>query len=303
MRVKLIPLIAAVGAIALALTMVSTGQAGKGDIFGTDHDVGSAGNPTCAQCHTPHKASAMYLWARVPDPDYTGESEILPLCFSCHDNTVANGHFIPGAAHNHPQGVVEYDPDHVPGSGDEYPITEHARYESSCKKCMEPDCVKCHDAHSSAWVFLDPARFTPMDYDSDGTNEEFVNASICAWCHSGSHHGVESYDGTTRLPHTTHPEMISHPEGAADFTPPATADRRWWGDANDLSGTRLWKDDTVYSNHDALDDTQQYVESSAPGDVRCMTCHTPHAGQDAELESMAYTGADSHSPICENCHQ
>src|SRR3990170_38074 len=74
-------------AAALALTMVSSGQAGKGDIYGTDHDTGSGGNPTCAQCHIPHKAQGMYLWAQVPDFPYAGESVILPLCFSCHDGS------------------------------------------------------------------------------------------------------------------------------------------------------------------------------------------------------------------------
>ena len=296
-------------AAALALTMVSSGQAGKGDIYGTDHDVGSAGNPTCAQCHLPHNAEAMYLWARVPysGPDsYAGESEVLPLCFSCHDGSIAaDGAYFVNADNNHRQGVVQYDPDHVPDSGDEYPITEHARYETTCKKCMEPDCVKCHDAHDNAWVFLDSNRFGPMDYNKDGTaDEEFVNASICAWCHNGSSHGVESYDGANRIPHTTHPEMISEPEGANDFTPPATADRRWNGDvALDLSGTRLWSDATTYVNTPGQEDTARYVNFTGAGDVRCMTCHTAHAAQNEELNSMAAsTEVDSSAPICTNCH-
>ncbi len=311
MRVKLIPLIAALAAVALALTMVTAGQAGppaKGDIFGSDHDTGTPGNPTCAQCHTPHKAEGMYLWASVPYSPYAGESEILPLCFSCHDGSVASdGSYFVDADHNHPQGTVMYDPDHVPGTGDEYPITEHAMYETSCKKCMEPDCGKCHDAHSSAWVFLDTERFTPADHDGDTVPEDYMNASICAWCHEGSRHGIQSYDDENNpIPHTTHPEMITEPEGANDFTPPAGADRLWNGDSAlwGLSGTRLWNDDTLYYNVSPGDDTPNFVETSGPGDIRCMTCHTPHAGQGEELTAMATSeAATSHSPICENCHQ
>lgn len=273
----------------------------------------------------------MFLWAMNPDPDYTGDSVILPLCYSCHDNTVANGSYIPDADHNHPQGVVMLGPT---------PITEYGAYESTCKKCMEPDCGKCHDAHDDTWVFLDSERFTPFDYDGDAVDEEFMNASICAWCHSGDHHGVETWEdvvpvpavgdpeteeacgneldddedtvvddgcvtGTAQVPHTTHPEMVSEPEGAADFSPPAGANLRWWGDVGDFLGTRLWDDTTVYLPADGGDDTQQYVveEGEGAGDIRCMSCHTTHAGQEEEMETMRYDDAEANSEICINCHE
>jgi hypothetical protein len=302
---KFIPLIAALAAVALALAMVTVGQAGKGDIFGSDHDTGTPGNPTCAQCHTPHKAEGMYLWARVPYSAYAGESEILPLCFSCHDGSVAaSGTYIPDASHNHPQGVVMYDPNHDGDMSDAYPITEHAAYETSCKKCMEPDCGKCHDAHSNAWVFLDAERFPSIDTDDDGVvDTDFLNASICASCHEGWRHGIKSYDDEHNpIPHTTHPEMITETEGAADTDLPS--DRIWDGDAADFSGTRLWSDDTIYSAVWGAEDTALYVVDTGPGDIRCMSCHTPHGGQDEELTAMAASEATtSHSPICENCHQ
>lgn len=344
MRKKFAALIVALGAVTLALTLVTTGQASKGDIFGSDHDTGTDGNPTCAQCHTPHKADGMYLWAQVPysGPDsYAGESEVVPLCFSCHDGSVASdGAYFVNASHNHPQGTVMYDPDHVPDTGDEYPITEHSRYEASCKKCMEPDCVKCHDAHSNTWVFLDPDRFGAIDTDGDEVPDtDMLNASVCAWCHEGSRHGIDTWVdsipvpadgdpetgdqcdneidddgdevindgcvvGQVAVPHSTHPEMVTEPEGAADFEPPVGADRTWNGDAAmDLSGTRLWSDDTVYYNSPG-DDTAQFVEFTGPGDIRCMTCHTPHAAQNEQLTSMATSEVDSsHAPVCENCHE
>jgi hypothetical protein len=348
---KLIPLFAALAAVAVALTLVSTSQAGKSDVLATDHDLASPGSPTCEHCHLPHKANDMYLWAMDPDPDYTGDSVILPLCYSCHDNTVANGSYIPDADHNHAMDTPAW-------------LLGRADYEANCKKCMEPDCAKCHDAHDDTWVFLDSERFTPFDYDGDEVDEEFMNASVCAWCHSGDHHGVETWeevvpvpadgdpeegdacgndaddDGDTvaddgcvidqMVPHTTHPEMVSEPEGADEFDPPAGADRSWWGDTGDLNGTRLWTDDTVYHNQPG-DDTQYYVESSDPGDVRCMSCHTTHAGQEGRLLTMGYEvipavaapetglacdnlldddadtvvndGCPTNSAICINCHE
>jgi hypothetical protein len=312
MKLKLIPLIAAIGAIALALTVVSTSQAGKSGIINTDHDLASPGSPTCEHCHLPHRSLGMYLWAMAPDPDYTGDSVMLPLCYSCHDNTVANGSYIPDAEHNHPMDTPAW-------------LLGREDYEANCKKCMEPDCAKCHDAHDDTWVFLDSERFDPWDYDGDTVPEDFMNASICAWCHEGDHHGMETWeeiipvpadgdpeveddcgneadddgDGVAddgcvieqKVPHTTHPEMVSEPEGAENFDPPAGANLRWWGDVGDLLGTRLWTDAPVYSNHIGLDDTQQYVveEGEGPGDIRCMTCHTTHAGEEAELETMGYS--------------
>jgi hypothetical protein len=319
---KLIPLIAALGAVALALTLVSTSQAGKSGIINTDHDLASPGYPTCEHCHLPHRALGVYLWAMNPDPDYTGASEVLPLCYSCHDGTVG-GSYIPDAEHNHPQDDSHGSPD------------------SSCWKCHEPDCGKCHDAHDDTWVFLDSNRFTadtsfvPTDYDGDGTGENYQNASMCTWCHAGRAAGAPSWHDNkpaASVGTLTHPEMVSKPAGAADFTPPSGANMSWQGDGGDLLGTRLWTDDIVYTNHIGLDDTQEYVVvEGEPGDIRCMTCHTTHAGQGSELATMGYDiipavdapetdvacgnlidddadtvvddGCPTNSAICINCHE
>ncbi len=304
MRSKFLPLVVALAAGAMALTIVTVGQAHKSDIFGSDHDIGSAGSPTCAQCHTPHQTEALYLWSMQPNSGYSGESSVLPLCYSCHDGSVAqSGSYIPDASHNHPQGVMMYDPNDDGDMSDAYPITEHASYETSCKKCMEPDCIKCHDAHSGAWAFLDRDRFEPIDTDGDDIGDTAtLNASLCLSCHEGWRHGIESYDTDHNpMPHTTHPEMISEPEGAEITDLPS--DRSWVGDAADFSGNRLWTDDTVYTNLQGAGDTERYVVSSGPGDVRCMTCHTAHGAQNEELTSMAVSEESAHSPICENCHQ
>jgi hypothetical protein len=111
------------GALALALG-ASTAFGSISDVFGTAHNVGSAGNPTCAQCHTPHKADGIYLWAKTPSTRLPG---LGALCFSCHDGAIA-GQWIPDYA-THPMGEGQ-------------------------------DCDICHDAHEDNWMFatdaLDP---------------------------------------------------------------------------------------------------------------------------------------------------
>lgn len=135
-------------ATAPAPTPVPTFQpgapAGKSDIYGTAHDLGSPDTPTCKQCHTPHDAKGSYLWARAPK---TGMSGLQSLCFSCHDGSItATGAFIADPGYrNH---------DVEPGVAGE-------------------DCDRCHDPHSATWKFADPAKLPPASQ----------NADLCLACH------------------------------------------------------------------------------------------------------------------------
>lgn len=61
----------------------------KKDLAGTKHDVASAGTQACIYCHLPRAADGELLWAREPNSEGTF-SGLKPLCFSCHDGTVAN---------------------------------------------------------------------------------------------------------------------------------------------------------------------------------------------------------------------
>jgi len=236
MRMKFIPLIAAVGAIALALTAVSTGQAGKGGIFVTDHDVGSSGNPTCAQCHTPHDASGDYLWAKTPKSGMTG---LGALCFSCHDGSVAEaGMWIP-TTQNH---------EVTPGAEGE-------------------DCDRCHDPHEDNWKFA-----------TDALSASFANANLCAF--GGCHHSTHLTDND----HDVNVLAGSSQPNDRVWNPNATSP--------DFSGTRLFNaaGDAVVASGDAY--------------LKCGTCHVAHGGvTGSALNSMAPTSTDSHSPLCENCHQ
>ena len=137
------------GALALALG-AGAAFAGISDIYDTDHDVGTPGNPTCMQCHTPHKADGDYLWAMTPSTSLPG---LGGLCFSCHDGTVAwpaiPGQWIPDYA-NHPTN---------PGVDGQ-------------------DCDLWHDAHEDNWKFA-----------TDALQPNFRNANMCisGACHFTKH--------------------------------------------------------------------------------------------------------------------
>jgi hypothetical protein len=298
MKRKLVPVAAAIAAGALALLLVGIVQAGKGDVYGTAHDMGTADVPTCEHCHIPHKAQGEYLWAQIPY-SWAGESKVLPLCFSCHDEAIASGDYIVDPDyHNHPQGDRCYDKDHdgicpedettsdTDGDGI-FPESEDmfskAPANTSCLKCMQPDCGKCHDAHSDAWVFLEKSKFISVDTNADTVGDtDYDDGSVCVACHTGSRHGIG----------VTHPEAASNPEGSNTNLP---LDRAWDADASDFSGTRLF---------DSANPGQVLVSGS--GDIRCMTCHDTHGGLNEALNTMSTyeLGAEGEhlQPICTNCH-
>jgi predicted CXXCH cytochrome family protein len=141
-----------VGVLGMALA-VGVSYAGPGDIYGSKHDLGSPGNPTCQQCHVPHDAQGDYLWARAPRTDLPASEA---LCFSCHDGTVTGrgSYIISPGTYNHPMG-----PDtHLSTYGDGY-------------------CLACHDAHDGDW------RFT-KDLMKAGKPPNPDNAQVCLSCHT-----------------------------------------------------------------------------------------------------------------------
>ncbi len=204
MMKKLVLVVAFSGLTALVLASVlsatGVGHAGVGDIFGTEHNVGTGETPTCMICHIPHEAYGDYLWFSTPVtyPGWEG-SKILPLCFSCHDGSETN------------RGLYIVDEPDL----DNHPMALGEDISGDCMTCREPDCGRCHDPHSNAWVFLDAERFT----------SELQNADLCLQCHTGSHHGIGD----------------SHPQGNASL--PVSADDDWDGNTDDFVGTPLWDAD------------------------------------------------------------
>ena len=118
---RLIPPLAAIAALALALTLTRTmGQ--QGNVMGSDHDLGSAGVSACEQCHIPHAAYGDLLWSQPPssaEGPYSGDRI---LCYSCHDGTVT------------PEGSFVFDQ-----MLSQHPVTAGE---------FGQDCDMCHDAHS-----------------------------------------------------------------------------------------------------------------------------------------------------------
>ena len=187
---------------------VGVSYAGPGDIYGSAHDLGSPGNPTCQQCHIPHDAQGPYLWARTPKPAAPGyqlltDAPTAPLCFSCHDGTVAldSMYIAADTTVNHRMGPAT----HLSTYGDGY-------------------CSACHDAHDGDW------RFT-KDLMKAGKPPNPDNAQVCLACH-------------TRAPFDT-PDK-NHPWATAGMTAPnLPTDQTFDPRSGDSSGTRLWDSATL----------------------------------------------------------
>lgn len=305
MRVKFLPLIAVMAAAALALTMVSGGRAAVGDIFSSDHDLGSPGNPTCAQCHIPHQAQGDYLWARVPGASYmpglseddagpdTCEDTIdngadgavdaadsdcnlgsLSLCFSCHDGSITpRGMYIPAPGTiNHPMGPYTHLYDlHDPSRG----------------------CLACHDAHDADFKFT-------WDVMNTGKPDNPDNANVCLSCHSMTHptrglapsHPFDVEDpGDLSWRTAEDPDV---PTSVVEMTASLPVDQTFDPSAADPEGTRLWDSAT----------RQTPVGAGQPGKLACMSCHSPHGAVNEYLNTIEEADpASSHAPLCENCHQ
>ena len=140
---RLTLLLIAVGVLCVALA-AGVSYAGFTDIYGSAHDTGSPGSPTCQQCHVPHNALAPYLWAKPP---VVGMSGLQALCLGCHDDTIAKKWFI---------GNPSYKSHDVnPGIAGQ-------------------DCDRCHEPHQGDnWKFT--ADTIPVGYR---------NANLCSLCHN-----------------------------------------------------------------------------------------------------------------------
>ena len=92
------------------------------DVSGTKHDVATPNVSPCVYCHLPRDIEGELLYAR--EPNESGRfSGLKPLCFSCHDGTVAaSGSYIFDSDR----------PEHLSGPG-----------------VKGQDCDRCHDPHGT----------------------------------------------------------------------------------------------------------------------------------------------------------
>jgi len=200
-------------AFILVASSSTSSAADHSAVINTVHDV-TRGMPTanpCEGCHIPHDAQGAFLWARTPNASGGGGSvgpdsttAIKPLCYSCHDGTVAvTGTatvFEPTKANHKTQAATAQRPDgsyYGPGR----------------------DCDLCHNPH-------------------DNSNTDFLiqgisaGGNVCASCHGGN---LDTSQGGSSINHKIHivPSAASRP-----------IDRVWNPSRGDYSGTRLFDPST-----------------------------------------------------------
>lgn len=225
------------GFLALALgTTIASGRIR--DIFDSKHDLGSPGNPTCRQCHTPHNAEAKYLWARKPAP---AGSDLQSLCFSCHDGSVTTvGWYIQDPRYvNHPV---------QPGTPDK-------------------DCDQCHDPHQGgSWRFL--RDFTP-------TGDQMVkNANVCTSCHKSAAGPGGLMTGTISHPvdQTINTAIDRHRDPNAN--PPDFQGTRLYDDAGLHvvdSGPAEVKCESCHTPHGAMQGTIPFMTTDGKTEINTLS--------------------------------
>lgn len=249
--------------VVLLMVFASIGLAAPGDhsnVVNTVHNImrGVPDANPCAACHLPHDAEGAFLWARTPNfsgggssvgPDST--TAIKPLCYSCHDGTVAaTGMYsaFNSTKANHRTKSADTIITSGPNEGQAYGPGR--------------DCDLCHDPHDNGNTdFLRYERTTSL-----GTTVITPGGNVCASCHFGN---VDlSLGGTS----------INHKTGIVPSAASAPSDAVWNPVRGDFSGTRLFDPNT------------DLVSTAANAVMACETCHTPHGSvtDEQSLNTMTY---------------
>ena len=273
---------------ALASYNMTTHTVDHSAVITSPHNVApGTGNP-CDSCHIPHSAKGSFLFARTPNTgaggqvsanDDTGISTaIKPLCYSCHDGTIATA------------GVSSVF------------STTHTNHRTRAATALQSngtaygagrDCDLCHDPHDDGNTkFLKYERYSSR---TSTWSTITPGGNVCASCHSGNVDPSSGGAATNSMNHRTNivPSTASTPLDAV-FAPAA----------GDYSGTRMF------------DPTTHLVSTDPSAQVNCETCHTPH-GADPNATGVATSGtppvqtvfhslntmATNQSQLCLNCHK
>lgn len=289
---------------ALASYNWSTNTADHSAVAGSVHDKSTATDPNpCDSCHIPHGGSPTgFLWAKPLKADKNGmtgnvttnddenvSSDIKPLCYSCHDGTIASKGMarVFSATHtNHRTRAADAIKPAV------------LNPDGSVKTPAAPygpgrDCDLCHDPHddgnknyrvvnadgsitnnktgfTGASSFLKYERYSSK---SGAWSSLYPGGNFCGSCHSGN-----MANSATA---STHPlDVVPGANTARSHTP---YDQYWTPEVNaDYKGTRLF-------------DKTTRLESDATGAVvNCESCHGPH-GTDPAAVATTSTGEEFHS--------
>lgn len=127
----------------------------KKDVAGTKHDVATAGTQACIYCHLPRDAKGELLWATEPNNsgDFAG---LKPLCFSCHDGTVA--------------------------TVGRYAFTQGGAEHVSVAGLKGQDCDRCHDPHEAGYgkfiKYAGGAAFCNNCHEEAGPDDHPVDVNV-----------------------------------------------------------------------------------------------------------------------------
>jgi predicted CXXCH cytochrome family protein len=241
-----IALVICVGLLLAFASIVSAAPGDHSNVINTVHNVTRGipdANP-CAGCHIPHDAEGAFLWARTPNPSGGGGSvgpssttSIKPLCYSCHDGTVAATGFYsvfnPTKA-NHKTKAADTVITSGPNEGQTYGPGR--------------DCDLCHNPHDDGNTdFLRYERTTSL-----GTTVISPGGNVCASCHYGNLDVSAGGPGH------------NHPTGVVPSAASTPVDQTWSPVRGDYSGTRLFDPNT------------NLVSTAANAVLACESCHTPH---------------------------
>jgi hypothetical protein len=245
----------------------------KAMVVNSPHDV-QAENP-CSSCHIPHDANGDFLWARAYSTstngaqDVTGNddagisSNIKPMCYSCHDGTIASVGLVTAFSPNH--------------SNHRTRAATAIRSSTGLPYGPGRDCDLCHDPHDDG-----NSSFLKYERLSQGTWRTINRGgNLCASCHSGN------ADMAVNHPIDVVPSLASTP-----------TDATWVPTVGDYSGTRLY-DPTTHLVSSAATAQLACASCHTPhGADPNATAQTSTGSVFHSLNTMA-TGAGE---LCLNCH-
>ena len=148
--------VAAAGLLIASVTGAWLALADQGQVIGTAHDLGThgaGGVSSCETCHVPHEAGGETVWDgdQRADDDFSG---LTPICYSCHDGTIATGSYVFDAE------AVQHPIEREPGK----------------------DCDMCHDPHVSDYgsflLFPSGANLCQACHEHAGEADHPVNVSM-----------------------------------------------------------------------------------------------------------------------------
>jgi predicted CXXCH cytochrome family protein len=259
-KIAVVGFVLVVSVVLLAASApISPAASDHSNVVNTVHDVsrGIPGANPCEGCHIPHDAEGAFLFARTPNTSGGGSAvgpssttAIKPLCYSCHDGTVAvtgsSSVFNPTKA-NHKTKAAGTLITSGPNEGERYGTGR--------------DCDLCHDPHDNSNTDFLIRGITP-------------GGDVCASCHGGN---LDTSLGGTSINHKTHivPSAASRPIDAV-----------WNPARGDFSGTRLFDPTThfvstaadavmgcesCHTPHGSITD-ENTLNTMSPAEL-CINCH------------------------------